>query len=124
MMKKLTINQVHEDDRRSITLVGNLLRDKKEFTFIRLNKNKAIGGCVHDKDEFFYVVSGTIWAKINNTIHVISEGQSGYIPSKCPHMFVGITDAVIIEHGVALSDKGGHNVNMREEVNLINENSP
>lgn len=48
----LKINKVHEDERRSINVIPNLLSEGREFSIINLKKGKAIGGCFHKEKEF------------------------------------------------------------------------
>jgi quercetin dioxygenase-like cupin family protein len=117
----MELKEVHKDERRSINLIENLLPDRKEFTIINLNKNKAIGGCTHPTGEYFCVINGTINAKIGNSVRIMTAGQSGYIMANYPHMFFGITDAIVIEWGVLPENKGTHDKDMRDEVNRIND---
>ena len=116
----MKLKTVHVDDRRRIYLIEDMLMDRSEFTIIDINKNKAIGGCIHPTAEFFCIIEGEVWVKIGESTQIMTAGQSGYIPANYPHMFVGITSATVIEWGVKPEDKGTHDKQMRKEVNVIN----
>ena len=113
---------VHSDDRRDIHLIDGLLDEGKEFTIIRLNKNKAVGGCVHHTKEYFCVIKGTIKVDMGNYWKDVlyKTGDSGEIYAKMPHMFYALEDSIVIEWGVPASDKKEHNKEMREKVDKIN----
>ena len=42
----MEFKEVHSDERRTIFANSELL-EGNEFSFIKLNKRKAIGGCMH-----------------------------------------------------------------------------
>jgi len=123
----MEIKKIHSDERRTIYLIENLLKNNKEFTIIKLNKGKAIGGCIHSIAEDFCIIEGFgefIWKeghKINSIGYV--KGEHSLIPPNTPHMFVAKEDSIIIEWGVPASDKNKYDEKLRKIVDEINKGS-
>ena len=114
----MKIDKVHSDDRRDIYSV-DLLEDS-EFTFIKIKKGKAIGGCIHKHDEYFTVIKGLAVGFLGQRQKVYTTGESGFIPKGWPHAFWCKTESIICEWGVPASEKFEYNYEMREMVNEIN----
>lgn len=115
----MKIEKISSDERRDIYLV-DLLKEG-EFTFIKLKENKAIGGCIHEKyDEWFVVISGFVTFYMNGKYRLCAKGKCGFIPKKKSHMFKAHKDSIICEWGVPASDKNKYDKEIREMVNKIN----
>lgn len=102
----LKISKVHEDERRSINVIPNLLSEGREFSIINLKKGKAIGGCFHKEKEFFTIVKGKVLTIVGDTELIAYPGISRMIPANMPHLFQAIgEDAIVIEWGIKTEDK-------------------
>lgn len=117
----MKLKKEHSDDRRTIYLVSGLLKNK-EFTFIKLNKGKAIGSCIHPVEEGYFVVSGLVYSTIGYIKKKEMIGDGGLIPKDTPHMFEAIEDSIVCEFGVSTKEKmnSGKDEKMREKVDKIN----
>ena len=82
----MKLKEIHTDERRKISLIDGMFSDDKEFTIIELNKNKAAGGCLHEVDEFFCIISGIVLAKIGDEVKLLEAGESGCIKAGSPHI--------------------------------------
>lgn len=111
--------KVHSDERRTI-YANNELLNGKEISLIKLNPGKAIGGCVHKKDdERFVILKGKvqIW---DGSIKYY--GMQGTFEKNTPHAFYNNSNevALIMEFGTSPDDKNTHDEYMRKEVNMLN----
>lgn len=97
------------DKRGSIYLIENLLSNNAEFTFMEIKSGFARGGCYHEKDERFVVLSGyaEYITVVKGQIHKLNicEGIAGFIPAGLPHAFVALTDCIISEWGISTEEK-------------------
>lgn len=95
---------VSSDDRRTIFSNDNFL-NKDEISIIRLSKGKAIGGCIHNKDEYFVIISGCVLVSngVENTVCMAPD--SGIFRAGVPHAFYGTEDSIIMEWGISAQDK-------------------
>ena len=96
---------VHSDARRSIFANDELLKDKKEISFIKLNKGKAIGGCIHDKNEYMCVIDGEVLVLLGDKRFMMGRGHSICIPANTPHTFMSAEEALIMEWGITAEEK-------------------
>jgi mannose-6-phosphate isomerase-like protein (cupin superfamily) len=121
---KLELKKIHEDERRIIYLVKDLLPENKEFTFIRLNKGKAIGGCYHSEDEHYVVISGKTKVLIGNEEKKAVAGDSGIFPARVPHAFIALEDSIISEWGITTEEKEFNvkDPEMRQILDKLNKN--
>lgn len=96
--------EVSKDARRSIYANETLLNGK-EVSIIKLKRGKAIGGCMHDKDEYFVVLSGCVLVSngIENTVCMAPD--AGTFKAGTPHAFYGTDDSIIMEWGISPEDK-------------------
>ena len=115
--------KVHSDDRRSIHVLQNLLKDKKEFSIIKLKKNKAIGGCMHNDKEYYIILEGKVMVRTNNSEIEGKMGDGGIFHKNTPHMFIGLEDSIICEFGITEDEKinSPKHIQMLEEVKRLNE---
>ena len=112
----LEFNQIHADDRRSI-LANTSLLGGKEISIIKLNKHKAIGGCLHKEDEYYAIVSGCVIVTngVENTVGV--PGDAGIFPAGNPHAFFAEEDSIIMEWGILPENK----VDSPKDEDLLNK---
>lgn len=118
----MEFNEVHSDKRRTIFSNSELLNGK-EYTFIKLNRGKAIGGCMHENDEYYSIISGLVRVKIGDVQYFASAGKGGVIYANEPHMFEALEDSIICEWGISAENKQDQRKDseMLREVNNINE---
>ena len=95
---------MHSDARRVIFANSELL-DGKEFSFIKLNKGKAIGGCMHKEDEYFLILKGLVNVKTNNLKETCGPGYSKIFRAGDPHMFEALEDSIVCEWGISAEEK-------------------
>jgi mannose-6-phosphate isomerase-like protein (cupin superfamily) len=97
------------DERREIYANSELLSTKKEISFIKLKKGKAIGGCKHSCQENFVVWEGRVMvvtkAMGQKYSKLYCSGESGIFPAGVAHMMIGESDALISEWGVSTEEK-------------------
>lgn len=119
----LEINKVHEDARRSIHIIKDLLPGGKEFSIININKGKAIGGCYHTQDEHWVVIQGLVEIWTGDKKIIANTGDSGLFPANTPHAFVALMDSIISEWGITTEEKERDvkDAEMRKHLDLINE---
>jgi len=113
---------VSRDERRTIFVNNTLLKDK-EISIIKLNKGKAIGGCLHNNREYYVILSGTVEVhKKNKPIVLELEGCAGTFNPKEAHMFVAYEDSLIMEYGLTTEEKlkDKKDEEMRKEMENIN----
>ena len=117
----MEFKNVHSDDRREIFVNSDLLNGN-EFSFIKLKKGKAIGGCIHNKDEYFLIVDGSVIVKTNNIKEKCGPGYSAIFRAGDAHMFHALEDSIVCEWGISAEEKenGPKDLNMLEEVNKVN----
>ena len=120
----MELKKIHEDERRMIYLVKDLLPENKEFTFIRLNKGKAMGGSYHSEDEHYVVISGKIKVLIGNEEKKAVAGDSGIFPAGVPHAFIALEDSIISEWGITTEEKEFNvkDPEMRQMLDKLNKN--
>lgn len=115
----IEFKEVHSDERRTIFVNNTLLKDK-EISIIKLKKGKAIGGCLHNKDEYYCILSGCVMV-MNGVENIISmDGDSGIFRENTPHAFIAEEDSIIIEWGISPEDKK-NNPKDEEMLNRIKE---
>ena len=122
-MINLTINKVHEDERRSIDVIPNLLTEGREFSIIRLNKGKAVGGCYHSDIEYFCIIKGKVFVVLGDKEGIMYPGMGDKILPNTPHMFEAVgEEAIIAEWGIKTVDKSldKKDVKLKELVDKIN----
>jgi mannose-6-phosphate isomerase-like protein (cupin superfamily) len=121
----MKLNKISKDSRRIIHAVDGLLPDNKEFTFINLHKGKAIGGCLHDKDEYYVIISGSVKVLIGSHEIGAIAGDSGVFPAGIAHGFIASEDSIISEWGISAADKQNNDKDplMRGFINNINDTS-
>jgi mannose-6-phosphate isomerase-like protein (cupin superfamily) len=95
---------VSDDERRSIYANTEILSGK-EVSIIKLNKGKAIGGCLHNKDEYWCILSGEVIVSIGLENIVCMSPDSGTFYSGTPHAFYAMVDSIIMEWGISTEDK-------------------
>jgi hypothetical protein len=101
----MEFKEVHSDERRKIFANSELLNGK-EISIIKLNKLKAIGGCIHNKLEYFAVISGCVLVcKGKELPEVMLPGESGEFEKGTPHAFIADEDSIIMEWGITEEDK-------------------
>lgn len=114
---KIIFNLVHSDDRREIYSNTDLLNGK-EVSIIKLNGGKAIGGCIHSKDEGFATLEGIGFIeymggegcfykpKLLGVFNTKSGNFcSGTISEGTPHAFFAEENSIIIEWGLTPEEK-------------------
>lgn len=122
-MQDLKIDKVHEDERRSIDVIPNLLTEEREFSIIRLNKGKAVGGCFHSETEYFCIIKGKVFVVLGDFEGIMYPGMGDKILPNTPHLFEAIgEDAIIAEWGIKTIDKGldKKDIKLKELVDKIN----
>jgi mannose-6-phosphate isomerase-like protein (cupin superfamily) len=97
-------NDIHCDDRRSIEANTTLL-EGKEISIIKLNKKKAIGGCMHHDNEYWAVVSGEVIVSTGPENKVCLPGDAGIFPADVPHAFYALQESIIMEWGIDQESK-------------------
>lgn len=119
------LKKIHEDERREIYLVEDLLQDNREFTFIKLNRGRAIGGCYHTEDEHYVVISGKVRVIIGGEEKEEFTGDSGIFPANVPHAFIALENSIISEWGITTEEKERDikDVEMRTKLDRLNEKS-
>jgi mannose-6-phosphate isomerase-like protein (cupin superfamily) len=114
----MDFKEVSSDERRTIYADETIL-DGKEISIIKLNKGKAIGGCIHSLPEKYFILSGDV--SIGTGILRVRKKAPycGTFPSGVPHMFYAFEDSVIIECGLTIEEKG----NLKDEylLNVVKE---
>jgi hypothetical protein len=104
-MSEHKFNVEHTDDRREI-LTNTTLLDGTEISIIYLKKGKAIGGCVHGRNENFALLKGrAILVTHKNDVRCLNPGQGGVIEKWTPHAFKAMEDSVIMEYGLTPEEK-------------------
>lgn len=100
----MEFKSVSKDERREIFANTELLSGK-EVSIIKLNKGKAIGGCIHNKDEYYCILSGVVLVMngIENTVAM--PGDAGIFSALNPHAFVAEEDSIIMEWGISPEEK-------------------
>lgn len=113
---------VSEDDRRSIFATNELLKDKKEFSVIKLKPGKACGGCKHKNDEEFYILEGEVVVFIGNQRILYKKGFGDKFYTGDTHAFYSEKGATIIEFGITEKQKKKSikDKKMLKELNEIN----
>lgn len=101
----MKLNEVHSDERRTISVISGLLEDEKEFNIIELKPGKAIGGCIHENDEYFVIIKGTVSVFIGHSEIVHHTGQSGVFLGGVAHGFYSEKGAIISEFGITEEEK-------------------
>ena len=119
----MEFKEVSNDERRIIFANDSLLKKKKEVTFIKLNKGKAIGACMHTEPEYFFVLSGLVEVRIGKRTYRGGVGEGTIIPANTAHMFYAIEHSVICEFGISAKDKKNDKKvpSMLERVNYLND---
>ena len=116
---------IHSDDRREI-LANTTLLDGKEISIIKLKKGKAVGGCMHEKEEYFAVIDGCVLIS-NGVVNTVGlPGDAGTFYPNTPHAFYAEEDSVIMEWGISPEEKkkdlkDKEMLNKVKEYNLIND---
>jgi len=100
----INFERVSEDVRRTI-LANSSLLSGKEVSIIQLKRGKAIGGCLHNQDEYFVVLDGCVLVSNGTENTVCMAPDSGIFYSGTPHAFYGTDDSIIIEWGISEEDK-------------------
>ena len=100
----MEFKEVHSDERRTIYADISLL-DGKEISIIKLNKGKAIGGCMHSKDEYWAVLSGCVLVSTGVVNTIAMSPDSGTFYANTPHAFYAEDDSIIMEWGISPEDK-------------------
>ena len=103
----MDFKKVHSDDRRTIYADSELLGGK-EISFIKLNKGKSIGGCMHANEEYCLLLEGDAEIFLGNHGIPMQRHKIYYLPSGLPHGFVGTTDCLITEYGISSLEKEGN----------------
>lgn len=113
---------VSEDDRRSIYVTSELLKDKKEFSIIKLKPGKSCGGCKHSKDEEFYILEGDVIVFIGDERKTFKKGYGETFYAGDIHGFYSKKGATIIEFGITEQEKKKSikDKKMLKELNEIN----
>jgi uncharacterized cupin superfamily protein len=119
----MEFKEVSKDSRRSI--YGNTdLLNGKEISIIQLKKGKAIGGCRHNQDEYYSIISGCVIVSkdVENIISLPGDGGTFY--SGVAHAFYATEDSIIMEWGISPEDKQNNPkepimLNRVKELNLL-----
>ncbi|MHA1853885.1 MAG: hypothetical protein ACTSUF_10335 [Candidatus Heimdallarchaeaceae archaeon] len=82
-----------EDSRGTIRVFYD---NDEELKVITTYQGKARGGCLHDCDEVFEVVSGDVLLVAGNSL-CLKAGKSCVIQAFTHHWFISLTDSVVIE---------------------------
>jgi hypothetical protein len=102
--EEIVFKKVSEDERRTIYSNTELLGGK-EISIIKLNKDKAIGGCMHESEEYWTILDGCVVVS-NGTINEVAlPPDAGTFLNKVPHAFFAEEDSIIIEYGLCPKDK-------------------
>jgi len=119
----MEFKKVHSDSRRTIYANDKLL-DGKEYTFIKINKGKAIGGCRHSVKENWSIISGRVIVYIGDYSFMTHAPNCGTFEPGEPHAFEALEDSIICEWGVSAEEKQKDikDKKLLEIVNKINEN--
>jgi len=115
----MNITKAHED-RRGYTYSlkdDNLVYPEVSIFFTK--KGFARGGCIHDDDEYFCVVSGEVCLVLDGMFQ-LSDGMVKKILKDTPHYFVAQTNCIVMEWGC--QEKGQKDPDYRDIVKQINEN--
>ena len=118
----MEFKEVHSDDRRTIYANTELLNGP-EISIIKLNKNNAIGGCIHNVDEYWAVLDGSVEVHIKNKpVFVATQGDSGIFRKREAHMFYAYRDSIVMEYGLTVKEKekSTKDEEMLKEVNALN----
>ncbi len=102
--RSIEFKEVHKDERRSIFANIDLLNGK-EISIIKLNKGKAIGGCIHNKDEYYAIIDGRVLISNGNENTIGLAGDGGTFYSGTPHAFYAEEDSIIMEWGINPEEK-------------------
>jgi quercetin dioxygenase-like cupin family protein len=119
----MKLNKAHEDSRRAVYIVDGLLPDNQEFSFIKLNKGKAIGACSHTKEEYWVVIKGEVEVWTGNKKIIAKTGDSGIFPANTSHACVGIQESIFSEWGIVTAEKmvDAKDIEMKKELDKIND---
>jgi len=114
--------KVHSDERRSISVLQNLLKDKKEFSIIEIKPGKALGGCLHENNEHFIVLEGEVEVFIGTMKVNCLAGYKGTFPLRTAHGFYSEKGAIVCEFGITEEEKKNSlkDETMLKEINEIN----
>jgi mannose-6-phosphate isomerase-like protein (cupin superfamily) len=119
----MEFKSVSSDERREILANTELLPEGKEVSIIKLNKGKAIGGCIHNKDEYWTILSGCVIVVngIENTVAMAPDSGTFYMGT--PHAFFAEEDSIIIEYGITPEEKQRNkkDTELLTRVNKFNE---
>jgi len=107
--------KVHSDDRRTIYANSTLLNGK-EISIIHLKKGKAIGGCMHEHDENYAVLSGKVDILCGQDTYLDVEKDMGVFPAFSRHAFLAKEDSIIMEWGITPEEKN----NSKKDEALLN----
>lgn len=103
-MGSIIFDEVHSDERR--TIYGNVdLLDGREVSIIELKKGKAIGGCLHHRNEYYCVLRGDVLVLTGSESEVKLDGEGGMFPKEVPHGFIALEDSLIMEWGISPEEK-------------------
>lgn len=120
----MELKHVHSDKRRDISVVSGLLDGTREFSFINLHAGRAIGGCMHDEDECFMIVSGVVDVVNGEERKTYRPGDGGVFKAGQPHAFyASVDDAIVCEWGITEDAKKNttYDPRLRQLVADINE---
>lgn len=104
----IEFKEVSKDDRRTIFANANILKENKEISIIKLNKDNAIGACIHKKDEYAVMIEGSALLNIGGiTCPLITwyKGEAHILPKDKSHSFIALEDCIIIEWGITEKEK-------------------
>ena len=77
----------------------------KEISIIKLNKDKAIGGCMHDSEEYWTILDGCVGFLMELSTRWHYRLMQEHFLNKIPHAFFAEEDSIIIEYGLCPKDK-------------------
>ena len=116
----MKLDKIHQDERGEI---WTLMIDGREHTFLKSNKNSARGGCIHRfSEEHAVVLHGAVEYHVRGRKpRIFKNGEILLIKPNCPHYFIALEDAVVLEWGPSPEEKKEKHKQWRKVVDRINE---
>jgi len=135
MATSITIKHIHQDERGEIIC---FYLNGIEYTLLITKEGFARGGCLHNVTEYAVVLEGKVKYKmpkisekyivgqkepvtVDETWQVIiPKGRTITVPPETPHLFISLTDSIVLEWGAPPDQKTRKHPESRALVETIN----
>jgi mannose-6-phosphate isomerase-like protein (cupin superfamily) len=116
----MKLEKIHQDERGEI---WTLMIDGVEHTFLKSNKGYARGGCIHKfSEEHAVILQGSVEYHVQGKKpRIYRKGESLLIQPNCPHYFIALENAIVLEWGPSPEEKKEKHPDWRKVVDRINK---